>query len=283
MRAMSVRSAQLREPVLRIRVGPDSTIAARITSFEGLTLWARATEGLVAGDVYSAEWSGTGRIQLELQAVSLSALGPDGQQSISLQIRRAGSFESAQGLRSFLASRLGITDQPIVLVGAVHWVHFLAGGNIVAEEVRVSGSATEACEPLETGREPTTVDGLRDYLHASNASIGMVINVPCAYLVAGSPYWGRALRINDRFLQVNTSNVVPGLGVRLRCDLTVEIDDIKRPLSIFGSMTQKKDPPQGGLYKATLMIRLNRIDEGQSPGLLLELLERSRRDRPEDA
>ncbi len=110
------------------------------------------------------------------------------------------------------------------------------------------------------------------------ARVAVYLNIPCAYTVAGAMYWGRALRLNDRFLQVNTAQVVPGLGVRIRCDLTIEIDELRRPVSLFGIMNQKKDPPGGSTYKAQLGVRFNKIDEGGSPGLLLEYLSRHQDD-----
>ena len=135
-------------------------------------------------------------------------------------------------------------------------------------------SDDEPAPPLETNYPATTVPELADWFRKRDESrMAAYLNVPCAYVVAGGRYWGRALRLNERWLNVNTSSVLPGFGVRLRCDLTLEIEGIKRPVSIFGTMGRKLDPPAGSTYTSAMAIRIRTIDEGNNPGLLIYYLE----------
>ncbi len=296
MPSVPTRFCQPREPVLRLFVD-DTAFAATVVSFDARRAYVRSEAGPSENAVLAANWGGAGRIQLEVVVERASEPGPDGRRNLVLGLRRAASHESAAALRRFIRVRLGGDPHAFAFQkrGEVWWVALRddleaapkPGGaptEPVGPPARIAGTRQEKAPPLETGRPATTVDGLRAYLQSVDCNVGVYVNVPCAYLVAGAPYWGRALRLNDRFLQVNTGNVVPGLGVRLRCDLTVELDGVKRGVSIFGIMTQRKDPPPGTMYKASLMVRLARIDEGDSPGLLIELLDNARKnkERPQE-
>ena len=135
---------------------------------------------------------------------------------------------------------------------------------------KVAGQkADDAPAPaLETGLPATTPESLAELLIETDNRIGAYLNVQCAYAVSGAQYWGRALKLNDRWLQVNTASVIPGMGVRTRVDLTLELDGVRRPVSLHGVISKKQMAPPGSSYKASLGIRYNSIDEGESPGLL---------------
>ena len=60
----------------------------------------------------------------------------------------------------------------------------------------------------------------------------------------------------------------------MRADVTLELDEVKRAVSIHGVMSRKKDLPPGGAYKATVALMIRDIDEGDSPGLLRLWLDR---------
>ncbi len=231
--------------------------------------------------------SGPGRLRLDTTVSQVSEPAPDNMVSVTADLTRVTSYESAAAASRFVSSRLSLSaaQYPAKQAGATWWVALTEEAQtpqarpFKGPAPRVAGQqALEApAPPLDTGRPVTTVPLLREFF-ASIPQIAVYLNIPCAYTVAGAMYWGRALRLNDRFIQVNTAQVLPGLGVRLRCDLTVELDGHKRPVSLFGILSQKKDPPGGSTYKATLSVRIQRIDEGDSPGLLIEYLTRHQTD-----
>ncbi|MFT7621340.1 MAG: hypothetical protein ACI9WU_000501 [Myxococcota bacterium] len=293
-------------PVMRIRLGAEEADVSAVV------FTARSAEGRVAEAIapgrYPALWTGPGQILFQVE-VKRCSLGPDRGLLAQLKLHRIGSFEGAEALKTFLLNHLKLDQPPEPTQQGKAWWHTVAAApsplvkplkaapstrvgappsgaeptlaGATSQPLRVSGHQPAAAA-LETGRPPTTVEGLREWLQASGDGIGRYINAPCCYLVGGSPYWGRATRINDRFLHFSTANVVPGLGVRIRCDLTLDIGGVKRPVAIHGIVTQKKDAQRAAMYKASLAVRINGIDEGISPGLLLEYLQLSSRSNEPD-
>lgn len=294
MPCVAVRSAHLNPPSLRFIVGGGPT-QARIVSLEGSTAYVRLGTPPEPGQSLEADWTGPGRFKLSFVVDHVTPPAPDGASLCRLTIRRLTSLDGEDHARAFLTSRLGVpaTDFAITRTGQSWWAQLTDEPDAAPEEVaptspefkgpppRVSGqrATEEAPQGLDTGREATTVEGLQAFFVDSGQRVGTYLNVPCSYTVAGAQYWGRALRLNDRFVQVNTASVVPGLGVRMRCDLTLEVDSVRRPVSLYGILSQKKDPPSGAAYKASLLLRYNRIDEGDSPGLLIEFLARKAREK----
>lgn len=293
---MAVRATQLREPGLRIKHGDVSAFLS-VFSFDRGELFVRgATPACAIGDVCELEWTGPGRLLIEARIERCTPIAPDGLRGLTLSMRRVTSRASEASARHFVQAQLGIADPTLTSgrEGGTWWIALRPEAAPPLEPAprafkgpppRVAGQQATAAlpPPLETGRPATTVAILRDYFQSGPHRVGMYLNVPCAYTVAGAQYWGRALRLNDRFVQINTATVVPGLGVRIRVDLTAEIDGVRRPASVFGIMSQKKDPPGGSTYKATLQVRVGDIDEGDSPGLLIALLERKAAEKAERA
>jgi hypothetical protein len=203
------------------------------------------------------------------------------------------SRESAGALKAFVQGALGLAiEQPLENKGSLWSLLFEAQSEkenkgsftsllppsepSTGPPVAVVGTKRdeEAVPPLVTGYEPTTLTRLGEWFAGqSDSKVAAYLNVPCAYVVAGGRYWGRALRINERWLNVNTSTAVPGLGVRLRCDLSLELDGLKRAVSISGTVGRKLDPPAGSSYTGAMVVRIRIIDEGDSPGLLIYFLE----------
>ena len=65
----------------------------------------------------------------------------------------------------------------------------------------------------------------------------------------------------------------------MRADVTLEIDGVKRAVSVHGVMSRKKELAPGGAYKATVALMIRDIDEGESPGLLRYWLEKHIKER----
>lgn len=235
---------------------------------------------------------------------NVSAVAPDGRCGIRLALRAACTTESADALRRFAVGWLGRAAPDVEAPSrGFWWMPFTedaeaprlpaqpqsartatpkkaaptpAATGSRGPPPRVAGQRVgqPAAEALATGLPPTTLERLRGYFASiGKARVGIYLNTPCAYNAAGAQYWGRALRLNDRWLQINTNSVLPGLSTRLRCDLTVELDGTRRPVSIHGIMARKLDPPPGSTWKGGLAVRIQSIDEGESPGLLIRFLE----------
>jgi hypothetical protein len=251
--------------------------------FDGEHAFVRVRANLSTGASLRCEWTGPGRIVLDVTLEDQSDTGPDKRRLVRLRIQRVTSAESALALEHFMRAYLRRTEWPDISQTGATWSLSLSKNHGTAPQVefrgpppRVAGvgATVEAPPPLETGKPETTVARLRTYFeNSAESKVGMYLNIPTSYSVAGAQYWGRALRVNERWLQINTSSVLPGLGVRMRADLTTTVNGDRRPVSIFGVMSRRAEAPPGGTFKATLSLRINRIDEGDSPGLLLYFLE----------
>jgi hypothetical protein len=249
------------------------------------------------GSTVSLNWNVPGRIRADARLISHSAVAPDGTFRVSFELIRLVSSEGVDALKSFAKGPLGMSELPKAVRAGSLWSYKFAAMPEVepalaseiesVEELRgaealAAGppSSDPDAPPLEIGREATTVAVLGQWFRAKEGtSLAVYLNLPCAYVVAGRQYWGRALRLNERWLNVNTSSTLPGLGVRLRCDLTLDLDGVERVVSIRGSMGRKLDPPAGSTYTGAMAIRISAIDEGSSPGLLIHFLERQERER----
>ncbi|MFT5432733.1 MAG: hypothetical protein ACI9OJ_003435 [Myxococcota bacterium] len=280
--SMVTRANKGFRPGLRIQAG-SRVLFGQSPTFDGEHAFVRAPGSLSTGANLRCEWTGPGRIFLDATVEDQSDTGPDERRLVRLRIQRVTSAESTRALEHFMRAYLRRTEWADVSQAGATWsvTIGLSEGPVPQAEFRGPaprvagiGATVEAPPPLDTGKPETTVARLRTYFDVSAESkVGMYLNIPTSYSVAGAQYWGRALRINDRWLQINTSSVLPGLGVRMRADLTTTVDGDRRPVSIFGVMSRRAEALLGGTFKATLSLRINRIDEGDSPGLLLHFLE----------
>ena len=269
-------------------------VQGEIVVLSGVSAFVRAKVAPGIGESLELRWPGAGRVRLQTRVRTVSLEGADGRYGIGLALLRVDSEEGQEAVTRFVRCQLGLelgrrsravgrwwlalTEDAPLPVGAA----LSSSARPKVAGVRVS---QEKSPPLDTGLPATTPDRLQEFFEKGPRSrVGVYLNVPCAYFVAGAQYWGRALRMNDRWLQVNTNSVVPGLGVRLRCDLTLEIDGVPRAVSVKGVNARKLDPPAGSTWKGTLGVRITDVDEGESPGLLLHYIQvhearRQERDR----
>ena len=237
------------------------------------------------GEAIELEWMGPGGIRLEGACQSVSTKSPDGWCTCALRTTRVSARESQNALRWYLKTvhDLESSERPETM--GAFWTVKL-GDDATTTRVtqptvrsgpamKIAGlKANEApATPLKTGYQATQASDILQLLETHDSKVGVYLNVPCAYIVAGAAYWGRALRLNDRWLQINTNAVIPGLGVRMRADVTLELAGVKRAVSVYGVMSRKKDLPPGGAYKATVALMIREIDEGDSPGLFRVWLE----------
>ena len=160
--------------------------------------------------------------------------------------------------------------------GPTWWMTFVAPDPADLDSAGTD-AATDALPdtpPLVTGLPATTPALLREWLQGgeSRSAVGAYLNLRCAYFASGGRYWGRALKLNERLMLINTNAVVPGLGVRLKVEIMVELDDVTRVVTIGGIMSRRQDPPAGSAYSASMAIKVQSIDEGSSPGLLIHYL-----------
>jgi len=266
-------------------VGPER-VEGEVISLNPTSMFVRSSRApdtatpvtLVFRDGFDMELLGSVR--------AMHGPAPDGRYSVIFDLLRVTSADGRIEVREFVRHRLGYSSAPTARnTGQQWWIALVPEGEPEAvgpppERVGpvavAAGHRADDTPPpsLQTGYSATTVAALRQFFdERAESKVGAYLNVPCAYIVAGTRYWGRALRFNDRWLNINTNSVVPGLGVRLRCDLTLEIDGIKRVCSIKGIMNRKLTPPAGSAYTGALGVRINDIDEGESPGLLLYFLD----------
>ena len=266
----------------------DAHVDAVALSLAPGALFLRCRRESVVGEELTLQWTGPGAFMLEAAVTDVAQPAPDGRAGVHLQVRRVTSRAGEAPLRRFAARWLALAE-PLALhrTGAA-WVLELepgsdeptdiAGPSRIGGALAVSGlSATAApTPPLDTGRPPTTLAALEAFFQSGDPLLraGVYLNIPAAYWIAGAKYWGRANRLSDRWLSINTSVVVPGLGVRIRCDLTVDVDEHRRALSVYGVMSRRQDAPQGSTYRTKMMVRVTAIDEGESPGLLAAYLEK---------
>ncbi len=295
---MATRTHHPGEPGLEYESGGHPN-TADLMSASASTLFVRTSGEVEVGTLLSLDWTGPGQLQLETRVRRASPLAPDGRRGVLLDVRRVSSEEGAEVLNRFLRGWMG-REAEAVLGGEeqIWWVGLV---DDVAPPVRRPPRPVPASTPkptiatapaparrgppmkiaglnasgppLDTGLPPTTLDSLRAYFESTDRGrIGVYLNIPCAYSMAGAQYWGRALRLNARWLQVNSNSVIPGLGTRIRCDLTLDLEGVRRAVSINGIMTRRLNP-QGGTYKGGLAVRIQGLDEGDSPGLLIRFLQ----------
>jgi hypothetical protein len=269
------------------------TMSAHIWRVDGSIIHAQSEYTPTPEDSFVLRWNGSGRITVKARLTQCQATAPDGLTRLAFQIQEVHSSESVHALNSFVRGFLGFEYEQAVETSGNRFTLCLEptidsaienklktqNPNIdfaskLSVKIMNQKNDNETTPPLETDFPATTVPGLADWFSKRDESrMAAYLNVPCAYVVAGGRYWGRALRLNERWLNVNTSSVLPGFGVRLRCDLTLELEGIKRPVSIFGTMGRKLDPPAGSTYTGAMAIRIRTIDEGNNPGLLIYYLE----------
>lgn len=282
---MARRATPKRLPALRFQVD-GRYVLADVVELSGTTAFIRSAEKPLAGRPVVFEWAGAARHTLVATVRHVSEAAPDGRYGIALDLLEITSQEGAEAPAELARRRFGLVDlAPVRSAGAV-WSLRVAGGPVAAAPVRaapamrLAGGATAAiAPPLITGLAATTPERVGTLLESLGAKIGLYINAQCAYWVAGAQYWGKATRVSDRWLQVTTNNVVPGLGVKIRCDLTIDLDGEKRPVAVHGIVGRKQDGPTNGPYKALLWVAMHSLDEGASPGLFAVWLERVFRER----
>lgn len=250
------------------------------------SLFLRSPSPVPVNTSVDITWSGPGGIRLEGLCQQLGVQAPDGSYTCQFRILSVASREGREALEWYLRTELDLAVTQAPVTRGAFWEVTLApterseashsAKSPRGPAVRIAGLRADSpvADPFDTGYGATTTDDIQRVLEANHSKVGVYLNVPCAYIVAGASYWGRALRINDRWLQINTNAVVPGLGVRMRADLTLELDGVKRAACIHGVMSRKKDLPSGGAYKATIALMIRKIDEGDSAGLLRYWLER---------
>ncbi len=281
---MARRIVQRRNPAVRFQTD-GRYVLADVVELVGPRLFLRCAVRPPVERVVAFEWAGAGRTVLSGRVLSVGEAAPDGRHGVMIDVVEVSSQDGADALVAFVTQRLGVEPpEPPGAAGAGYRVRF----QTLPEEapaykqpaLRVAGVSVAAqAAPLVTGRPATTPESLQAALEAMGHKLGMYVSVPCAYWVGGAQYWGRAVRVSDRWVQVNTNVVVPGLGVRMRCDLTSEIDGVRRPVGIHGVLGKRQDLSSGGPYKAQLWVNVQSIDEAESPGLLLAWLERVSRER----
>ncbi len=295
---MARRSTPKRLPALRFQQD-GRFVLADVVSIDQGAVFLRTTERLKEGSPFTADWSGAGRLSVAGRVETVADAAPDGRHGVLVRITDVTSQDGRDALSQFVRARLDVRGAPApVAAGAGYRIRFEGDGPVAAlpkgPAMRVAGTTSTPAGPLVTGRPETTPEIIATTLEQLGTKIGMFLNVPCAYWVTGAQYWGRALRISERWLQVNTNAVVPGLGVKMRCDLTLVFpgesenpsDAIRHAVAIYGVLGRKIDDPPGGTFKAQLWVTVQRIDEGESPGLLALWLEKAfhhRRDRGEEA
>lgn len=285
---MARRSVQRRPPVVRFQAD-GRYVLADVVDLSATHLYVRCAVRPPSDRPVAFEWGGAARTTLTGRVVSVAEAAPDGRHGLLVELSECSSLDGAEQLSDFVRRRLGLlnADTPTPS-GATYKVRLRADSGEAAAPahkqpaLRSAGvSVLEAPDPLVTGRGPTTVDALQATLDAAGHKLGLYVNAPCAYWLSGAQYWGRAVRVSDRWVQVNTNAVVPGLGVRIRCDITTELDGARRPVGIYGVLGKRQELGTGGPYKAQLWVSVQSIDEAESPGLLAVWLERVARERRE--
>lgn len=294
---MARRSTPKRLPSLRFQ-RDGRFLLADVVSLDGNVVFFRTTERLKEGSSFSADWSGAGRLTVSGRVESVADAAPDGRHGVLVRLTDVASQDGRDAVTQFVRARLDVKGALAPsAAGAGYRICFEADEPKApvskGPAMRVAGTTSTPAGPLVTGRPATTPEVVAATLEQLGTKIGMFLNVPCAYWVTGAQYWGRALRISERWLQVNTNAVVPGLGVKMRCDLTLVFpgesenpsDAVRHAIAVYGVLGRKVDDPPGGSFKAQLWITVQRIDEGESPGLLALWLEKAfhhRRDRGEE-
>lgn len=267
---------------------------ALLVSAEDGQLWLRCQTTPESDQRLTLDWTGPGRIRLVAEVAAVSPEGADGSVGVRVVPILAASVESQAALEGFAQRWLRLEPTTVDQRGST-WTALFgdaevdsvspASGDPTAEfrgpPPKVAGQKADdaPAPPLDTGLPATTPELLSQLLVDTKNRVGAYLNVQCAYAVSGAQYWGRALKLNDRWLQVNTASVVPGMGVRTRVDLTLELDGVRRAVSVYGVIAKKQMAPPGSSYKASLGVRYNRIDEGDSPGVLTVWLGRHLADR----
>ena len=282
---VSARNIQSRR--FGYRLTHDGTYCeARPLIVSAPTLFLRVSRQLPVNATVDLEWAGPGGIRLEGTCQQIGAQAPDGWFTCEIRLCRVAARESQHALQWFLQTELNFETSLRPESEGAFWAIALDGVEDASKKqqapvrtgpaVKIAGQSanTPHVPPLKTGYGPTSTDDILQLLEKYESKVGVYLNVPCAYIVAGASYWGRALRLNERWLQINTNAVVPGLGVRIRSDVTLEIDGVKRAVSVHGVMSRKKELPSGGAYKATVALMIRDIDEGDSPGLFRLWLEK---------
>ena len=281
---MARRSTPKRLPALRFQVDGRHALAD-LVDLHGTSAFIRTAERPPLDRPVVFEWAGAARYALVGRVLSVAEAAPDGRYGIQLELTELTSQEGPEALVDLARRRLDLDPPSPPRAAGAHWslkltIEADATPERQAPAMRVAGGITSVpVAALETGRPPTTPELVADMLESLGTKIGMYLNVPCAYWVAGAQYWGRAIRISDRWLQLKTSTVVPGLGVRMRCDVTLDLDGIRRPIAVHGVLGRRQDGPAHGTYKAELWVSMQSIEEGNSPGLLAVWLERTFRER----
>jgi hypothetical protein len=273
--AVRVHRGGGRPPGVRFQIG-DRYISGDVVIWAGESAVFRVHESADLDKEITLDWTGPGRIRLDGTVAQITGPAPDRLFAMTVTLNRVTSLESGAAAFHFVRQVLGLNaDHKPTASGSTWWVPVGNGTATITSE-RSTGTGSNGLPSSQNNQQSgTTLENLRAFFDpASGRQIsGTTINAPCKYRVSGGEYVGRISQISDRWLNINTKSIVPGLGVHVTCNFELTHRDKICVFEVTGVMSRKKDAPGGGAYTTTLGLRISSIDEGDSPGLLLPALE----------
>ncbi|NUN15844.1 MAG: hypothetical protein HUU55_19640 [Myxococcales bacterium] len=151
-----------------------------------------------------------------------------------------------------------------------------------AQVIRIGNFWSVVCDPTDPDAalpqipKLTESDLLAFFQTRSNGhAISVYLKTTVTYLTNSVPFHGRAVRINEVELIVNTNLALPGLGQQTMVQIPVTVDGIRSYVVVRGSVQRRSDQREDAVWKGRFDLRIFDVEEIEFPGIFFKFLEQN--------